>query len=587
MAGRAGSRIGTFTLLLLLFPCSFLQSQSKKSRDIPDKSQPTFRTAVNVVVINATVLDKQGNPVADLAQSDFKIYEDGKPQVIQTFELESYEPIQSKETATAEGAPRHTAAVTRRTPTRPRMISLLIDDMTSPAHDKYPLIIQAVTKFIEQDVVPGDQVAILSGSGRVRYPFSDDKQTLLEEIAAVSGKLIVDGVTKSECPTLAAVQAKKIAERYLEDIAKPSTAQDSYFDVAVEETLQCMSLDKTNPNQLMMAKSYARAAASRQAQESEYRSRALLGTFRRHIRSLGHFDAVKSAVIFSNGFLSEGGSLISYELQDVVDQALASGVVLNTVDIRGLYTAVMPASEGSTTSSNLTQYKQTMHLEDMAAQEAPLFQTANDTGGLFYHNSNDMYDGLKKTVQRHSSYYLLTYAKPSQKYDGRYHQIKVEVGRPGLELSYRKGYYAPKEELTFERRKKEDILEALKAPGNLNEIPIELAYNYYQRNDSTYAVSLMTTVSIRGLHFVDEDSRRRNLINLVVAAFDEVDHFVEGIEKSIDFKLTDATYVGLLDHGFLSKVEFKLPLGRYKIKAVVREAAQGKMGSVTQVIEIP
>jgi hypothetical protein len=228
-----------------------------------------------------------------------------------------------------------------------------------------------------------------------------------------------------------------------------------------------------------------------------------------------------------------------------------------------------------------------MFLESMTAQEDPLYRMASDTGGIFFHNSNDLYDGMKKIVHRQSSYYVLTYTRPSQKYDGRYHQIKVGVTRPGLEVSYRKGYYAPKEELTFERRKKEDIVEALQAPGNLNEIPIRLAYNYYQEDDSTYTVSVSTSVSIRGLHFLDEDSRRKNLINMVVVAFDETDHFIDGIEKSIDFKLTDASYALLLDHGLNSKVEFKLPMGTYKIKAVVREGAQGKMGSATSAIEIP
>jgi hypothetical protein len=226
-------------------------------------------------------------------------------------------------------------------------------------------------------------------------------------------------------------------------------------------------------------------------------------------------------------------------------------------------------------------------MDDMSAQEAPLAQMANETGGLFFHNSNDIYAGIRKIAHRHSTYYVLTYAMPSQKSDGRYHKIKLEVSRPGLELSYRKGYYAPKEELTFERRKKEDIQEALRAPGNLNEIPIGLAYNYYQEDASTYALALAANVSIRGLHFLDENSRRKNLINLVVAAFDEMDHYIDGIEKSIDFRLTEASYANILTYGINSKVEFKLPMGRYKIKAVVRDGAEGKMGSASRIVEIP
>jgi VWFA-related protein len=522
-----------------------------------------------------------------LSQNDFKIYEDGKLQKIQTFALESYEPVPPEDNEAGEGKP-GSAAGEISLPTRARMISILIDDVTTAdSRDKYPELVNAIAQFVRQDVAEGDQVAIVSGSGRLQFPFSDNRNTIMEELRVIASKLSADTPVRSECPRLTDVQALKISERYLEDIAQPSTAQDPYFEVAVEETLQCLALDPADPSSAVIARSYARAAASRQYQESEHRIRTLLNTFRRHIRTQRHVDAVKIAVIFSGGFLAEGDSQMSYQLQDVVDQALSSGVVVNTVDIRGLYTPILPAAEGLGTNSNLTQFKQSMHLESLAAQETPLFRLSNDTGGMFYHNSNDLYDGLRKTVQRRSSYYVLTYVKASSGNDGRYHQIKIEVARPGLELSYRKGYYAPKEEMIFERRRKEDILEALQTPANLNEIPMGLAYSFYQEDNSTYVVSLATKVNIRGLQFLEEDSRHRNLLNVVVVAFDELNHYVDGIEKSIDFRLTGANYATLLDYGLSSTVEFKLPPGRYKIKAVVREGVQGKMGSSTTAIEIP
>jgi hypothetical protein len=43
----------------------------------------------------------------------------------------------------------------------------------------------------------------------------------------------------------------------------------------------------------------------------------------------------------------------------------------------------------------------------------------------------------------------------------------------------------------------------------------------------------------------------------------------------------------LRERGLVSRVELKLPPGTYKVKAVVRENAQGKMGSVTRAVEIP
>ena len=387
-----------------------------------------------------------------------------------------------------------------------------------------------------------------------------------------------------DCPELTDLQAQMIVKRRQDDV---------FLEVAVQEAMNCMAPPQESqfareiggPDIAReMADKLTHAEAWRQYEESEYRSRTLLRSLRQHIRSLRHFEGTKSVVLFSDGFLFED---VIYELQDVVDQALYSGVVVNTVDNRGLYTYTPPASTRLIASQIGLSSKQRIYQETLSVQETPLSQLAFDTGGLFHHNSNDLYEGLRKISNRNAASYILTYARPDLKPDGRYHRIRLEVLRRGLELSYRRGYYAPKEELTFERQKKEDILEALRAPGNLNEIPIRLGYNYYQEENSMYNVSFLANIKIRGLHFFNENSRHRNLINLVVAAFDEYDNFVKGLEKSIDFRLTETSYASLLNNGLTAGGEFELPPGRYKIKAVVREGSQGKMGSVTKGVEIP
>ena len=141
--------------------------------------------------------------------------------------------------------------------------------------------------------------------------------------------------------------------------------------------------------------------------------------------------------------------------------------------------------------------------------------------------------------------------------------------------------------MTFENSNKEDLMEALNGPGNMNEIPMTFSYNCSREDDSTYAVSFITNVNIRRLQFPEEDDRRRNQISLVLVAFDEADHFISGLEKAIDFRLLENSYAGLREHGLTSRVELKLPIGRYKIKAVVRENTQGKIGSIAKSVEIP
>jgi hypothetical protein len=116
--------------LLLLLSCPHLLAQSKNTQKDSTKSQATFKVPVNVIVVNVTVTDKRGNPVNDLTSSDFKLSDEGKPQAIQTFALESYGPVQAEGEKTPETSPQRAAATPEpgraeatSKPDRPRMIS--------------------------------------------------------------------------------------------------------------------------------------------------------------------------------------------------------------------------------------------------------------------------------------------------------------------------------------------------------------------------------------------------------------------------------------------------------------------------------
>jgi VWFA-related protein len=574
-----------FIFLIWSLPAFSENKKATQKTSETDKQQFTFRVPVDVVVVNVVVDDKKGNPVLDLTKDDFTIYEDGKEQPIHTFTLESYQATQETEVAAKRPAAQP-LATPEPTNTKPRLITLAVDDITASTPEYFLWMIEAVKKFIQNDMGPADQVALMACSGRAQYPFSNDKQLLLDEADLLFKNLNRSTTGRSRCPVLTDLQAERIDQDLNDGLS---------LEIAVAETLGCLNLPiptttEEQQSQQQQAEMTAKAAARVQFQEERYRDLILMRTLRQYIRSLRHFDATKSVILFSDGFLT---SDLIYEMQDLVDQALRSGVVVNTVDIRGLYTTSLQASETlmgaarSDVATLLSTKKPMMLSDDKLSQEEALESISHDTGGIFYHNSNDLYVGLQKISQRQAFYYVLSYASPTVRSDGKHHKIKVGVSRPGLELSYRNGYYSPKEELTFERRKKEDILEAMEAPGNLNEIKVGFSYNYYQLDDLKYEVALLTNVDIHGIRFLEEDDRHTNLINLVIVAFDENDKYIDGLEKSIDFKLTQASYDALLNRGLTSKVSFQLPPGKFKIKAVVRESAQSKMGSLTKAVEIP
>jgi VWFA-related protein len=579
---RRYSRYLSIPLVLLLLSSYGVFSQNKKTKKEDDpKGQTVFRVPVNVVVLNATVTDKNGNPVKDLTADDFRLYEDGKPQPIQTFALESFDSEESGQTEATTSQPK--TASPKRGDTlsqmRPRMISIVIDDLTMENSSEFARILDAVKEFINKEMKAGDQVAILSGSRNVRLPFSDNKQHLIEELPFVLEKLNVDTVGRPCGPELTDLEAQVISQTP-EGAASLFTPQLTQLCAAAGIALNI--------------------AALRQNSESEFRTHSLLQTLRQHIRALRHFKGSKSVVLFSDGIVAQKGTSSAYKLQEVIDLALRSGILLNAVGTRGVQVH-MEAMFGSPPAEDKNymkigaasaalaldnRWKLLVHEDDKRGQQSPMEQMASDTGGLF-HGGNLMDLGLERIARRRISYYILTYIMPQRKAAGGYHNIKLDVVLPGLDVSYRKGYYEPKEELSFETRKKEEIISALEAPGNMNEIPITLSYNYFQEDEFNYSVSFISDVIIRGLQFFEEDARRKNIVSIILAAYDENDRYISGVEKSIDFRLLEDSYTALRDHGLKSGVELKLPMGRYKIKAVVRESNQSKMGSATKSVEIP
>ena len=67
---------------------------------------------------------------------------------------------------------------------------------------------------------------------------------------------------------------------------------------------------------------------------------------------------------------------------------------------------------------------------------------ANNTDGRAIVNRNDLAAGMKQIIRDSSGYYLLGYNSTQAPTDGKFHAIKVNVKRRGLDVRARKGYWA-------------------------------------------------------------------------------------------------------------------------------------------------
>ena len=111
------------------------------------------------------------------------------------------------------------------------------------------------------------------------------------------------------------------------------------------------------------------------------------------------------------------------------------------------------------------------------AQNAPLEQLADGTGGTFVHDNNDFDEGFRQTVGVPEYSYLLGFSPANLRMDGSFHPLKVKIpGRRGLNISARREYYVPKRSSDPAEAARQEMEAAMFAGNDLNEIPAHPAH---------------------------------------------------------------------------------------------------------------
>jgi VWFA-related protein len=67
----------------------------------------------------------------------------------------------------------------------------------------------------------------------------------------------------------------------------------------------------------------------------------------------------------------------------------------------------------------------------------------HDTGGVFFHDYNDVDAEMHEAQELGSDYYTLTYQPPMGAADGKFRELKVRLRDPNLRAMTKTGYYAP------------------------------------------------------------------------------------------------------------------------------------------------
>jgi len=149
-------------------------------------AQPTFRLRAqrNLVTVKVVVRDRNDRPVGDLHKEDFRVLDDGKPQDILGFTIETGLPtpgtaplVTAERTGEVPGAPAKALAQ--------RFVILHFDDYHMEPEGIARTRV-AAWRYINTAVWPQDRVAIYTATGKDQLDFTDDREKLHDWIFKLS-----------------------------------------------------------------------------------------------------------------------------------------------------------------------------------------------------------------------------------------------------------------------------------------------------------------------------------------------------------------------------------------------------------------
>jgi VWFA-related protein len=516
---------------------------------------------VNLVFVRAVVRDANGKIIKNLKKEDFQLADNRKLQVISTFAVETPDSHVATVKMDADSGPAPTEGTPVRSTELPqRFMTLFFDDLHLSTQDAL-LSRQAATKLFAA-MQTTDRFSIYTSSGQVQQDFTAERSQLEQTLQRILPRPLANR-SPGDCPPMTYYQAYQIVE-----VNDPTALQ-----VAIMDTAACMG---TTQGAAQIAQMAAQREYSAGDSETQFSFRNLDGIIAR-MKSL---PGQRVIILMSPGFFVTPQMR---ESADIIDRATRANIVINSIDARGLYVSSAFDVTNSSMNPLRTQFISTEEL----VQSEVLAELADGTGGTFFHNRNDIDQGLLQAAEEPQVSYLLGFTPQNLKLDGKYHHLKVTLtGKQKWNIQARRGYFAPRGDLDPETVAKEEIRQAVFSQEELQDVPLDCQTQFFKSGNSVH-LSVVAHISTRGLKFVRAGDRSKNKLTVAMAIFDENGNLITGLEKIIEMQLRDVTLERINRYGISVKSTFDVQAGTFLVRVVVRESEGAQMAAVNRGVVIP
>jgi VWFA-related protein len=551
----------------------------------------TFQVEVNYVDVDAVVTDEQGNFVPNLTREDFEVFEDGKPQKIEMFSYVEL-PVERSDRFAVLGRPVSTDTRSNTRPFDGRVYVIVMDDLDiSPLRGG--LVKRAAREFVDRHFGANDLAAVVYTSGRTdaTQDFTSDRGLLVAAIDKFVGRKFQS----------AAVEA--LERHYQRQLTKGLGDNDAEL--------------APDPG---AAIADAAAPIDVRDLERDQRAHAVLDT----LKNLGDFLAGvrgrrKAVLLFSEGvempireiYGVRTATDVVGAIKDAITAAARSNVNFFTLDPRGLIgmttefieLAGSGAPEVATGAFGSLNAQQGL-ITDIRVSQDTLRTLAEETGGFAAVNTNDLSSAFGRIVDANSRYYVLGYYPPTQARDGRFHRIEVRAKRPGLRVSARRGYAAPRGRTPAERKRDEDtrrarearrgavnntsqeLRDALNSPLQQSGLAFSVQAAPFKLNQDEAAVALAIELDGDGLQFAPKDGLFANNIELSFFGINQDGRAQRTTRTELNLTLRPESLERVKSGGLRINPRMTLEPGRYQLRVGMRDGT-ARVGTVFYDLVVP
>jgi VWFA-related protein len=573
--------------LFFLAVLTFTASGQTPTPPKPQTPADVIRVNTELVQTDVMVFDKKGQFVDGLKREQFELAIDGKPQTVSSFE--QVRAGSSRETKLLAGG--NAAGPLTEKPTvnedRGRTIIFFIDDLHLSL-DSLGRTRRTLAHFIDAEMTDNDRVAIASTTGDIGFlqQFTDNKSVL----RAAAGRLVQHPYKVRDMTDVTTPMTEYMA------LTIERKDDPGVLDFYIDECLRAAyPLHYTKAACEVQVKSRARLILLQSAAVILNTYGALEGL----LRSSAQLPGRKLLFFISDGFLLDTGPRNADprgRLSEITDAALRAGVVIYTIDARGLFSGQLDAT-------NNIPFDRQNRIESAVIREGPASQDAlnaiaGDTGGRALRNTNYFERWVNKILDETSDYYLLAW-RPNKEEDTRanFKNITVKiVDHPEYTVRLPRGFLKsmaareakPSAEVAAPApaQTHRELQQALTSTFPSQQIPTQLSAVFLDTPDHGPVLTASVRVSNEALSYAAGEGAAAADLDIVGVILSDKGKPAGTFQTHL--KINPAGSEGA-EKNSATIYNARVPLtpGLYQVRVASRDGRNGHVGSAQQWVEIP